>query len=149
MRWVRYGDEKWDSSLPQPCFRLTCFVPEFPIVFDGNVSFLLKLKYGIDGQLLAGCLPEGLGPFGLARVLLLLEVLVAFAPAKFENLKQDKNNSIIILFGSGIMAGPWNCVPLGLINYLAIISDELDALARVAGRATEVALFNSHPVKLN
>ena len=52
------------------------FLPEFPVVFHGDISPLLELKSGIHGQLLPGGLPESLGPLGLTGVLLLLEVLV-------------------------------------------------------------------------
>ena len=71
---------------------LTGLLPEFSVVLDGFVSPLLELEGRIDGQLLAGALPEGLGPLGLSRVLLLLEVLRAFRSAEFENLKTRNSN---------------------------------------------------------
>ena len=58
--------------------RLTRFSPEFSVVLDRLIPPLLELERRVDGQFLAGALPEGLGPLGLARVLLLFEVLGAF-----------------------------------------------------------------------
>ena len=40
--------------------------------------FLFEFEAGVDSEFLAGGLTEGLGPLGLARVLLALEGLVAF-----------------------------------------------------------------------
>ena len=56
----------------------TCLRPQLPVVFDWDVSPFLELEGGVDCKLLACTLPESLGPFGFARVLLLLKVLVAF-----------------------------------------------------------------------
>ena len=66
---------------------LTCLLPQLPIVFDRNISSLFKLERWIYCQFLSYALPESLGPLCLARILLLLEVLVALRSAEFENLE--------------------------------------------------------------
>jgi hypothetical protein len=58
--------------------KLTGLLPEFPVVLRRLVASLFELERRVNGQLLAGRLAERFGPLGLARILLLLEVLVAF-----------------------------------------------------------------------
>ena len=61
-------------------------LPELSVVLNRDISPLLKLEAGVHGQLLPGRLTEGLGPLGLAGVLLLLEIFVAFSSAEIEHL---------------------------------------------------------------
>ena len=53
-------------------------LPELPVILDRDIPPLLELEARVHRQLLPGGLTEGLGPLGLAWVLLLLEVLVTF-----------------------------------------------------------------------
>jgi len=66
--------------------RLNSGSPELSVVFDGDVSALLELKGRVDGQLLAGGLPEGLCPADLARVALLLEAAVTLGATETKHL---------------------------------------------------------------
>ena len=52
--------------------------PQLPVILHWNIPSLLKLKAGVHSQLFASRFTEGFGPLGLAWVLLLLEVFVAF-----------------------------------------------------------------------
>ena len=61
--------------------------PQLSVVFDWYVSPFFKLEGRVHSQLLANAFSESLGPLGFARILLLFEVLVAFRPTKFEDLK--------------------------------------------------------------
>ena len=70
------------------CAILTSCFPQFPIILDGNIPPPLELEGRVDGELLAVALAEYLGPLGFARVLLLLEVLVALRSAEFEYLEE-------------------------------------------------------------
>lgn len=60
--------------------------PQLAVVLERCAATLLKVQRRIDGQLLAGRLAERLRPAGLARVLALLERLVAFRAAEPEDL---------------------------------------------------------------
>lgn len=62
--------------------------PQFAVVLERRAATLLEVQRRIDGQLLAGRLAERLRPAGLARVLALLEGLVAFRPAEAEDLRR-------------------------------------------------------------
>jgi hypothetical protein len=73
-------------------------LPEFSVVLDWFVPPLLELEGRVDGQLLARALPESLGPLGLSRVLLLLEVLCAFRSTEFENLKNEQTDEMCPYF---------------------------------------------------
>merc|ERR1719458_2243489 len=68
-----------------PLHSIDALCPELAVVLDRHIAPLLKLERRIDRQLLAGRLTERLGPLRLAGVLL-LEVPVAFRPAKPEDL---------------------------------------------------------------
>ena len=85
------------------CAILTGCFPQFPIILDGNIPPPLELEGRVDGELLAVALAEYLGPLGLARVLLLLEVLVALRSAEFEYLEEDMELHIRVSREMGII----------------------------------------------
>lgn len=63
---------------------LDCVNVDIPVVDLRGVDFPLELQDGIPRNFLIGCLPGSLGPGTLARIVLGLEMFVAFRLAETE-----------------------------------------------------------------
>jgi hypothetical protein len=130
---------------------VTCLLPEFSVVLDGDVPALLKLERGIDLEIFAGRLAVRLGPLGLPRVLLPLEESVALGATKLEDLSVHKPrfrlrvNKLYCNTRIPLVERNWYAV-----THLAVISDESHAVPRPDWVRTEVTLFYAHvsPTKL-
>ena len=59
--------------------------PQLALVLDGDVAPLLHLEGRVDGEVLAGGLPECFRPARLPRIPFPLEQFVTFAPAELEH----------------------------------------------------------------